>query len=96
MRDGPVVLVKVILHPNGDLQIELRHGAGHALEAGAKQWGMVLADMIRHISYSYQQTDGMDTEVVRAKVMDYLREDLEGLDPDHTRPSYRRFDSPGG
>jgi Domain of unknown function (DUF5076) len=92
----PLELLRVLLHPNNDLQISVRHGAGHPLEHSAKQWGLILADTIRHISLAYQQTDGADPQEVREAVLRYLEADLAKPDPEHEVPRMVRFDPPGG
>lgn len=89
-------LLRVMLHPNSDLEVDVRHGAGQELSRVAKNWGMVLADVVRHISYAYHQTDGVEVELVRMRVLEAMNKDLEDPDPDHIIGRMRRFDPPGG
>ena len=97
MKEDIVQLLRVLLlKANGDLQIEVRHGAGQKLEHYAKNWGIVLADSLRQISYAYQRTEGTDVELIRAKILDYMKEDLETPDPAHLTAKMKRFDPPGG
>jgi hypothetical protein len=97
MNKGPIELIRVLMHPNHDLQIAVRHGAGHPLEEYSKQWAMVLADVVRHISIAYQKTEGVDMQEVRDVVMRYLAEDLAKPDPDMAvPPRMMRMDPPGG
>jgi hypothetical protein len=96
-RQGPIELVRVLVLPDNDLQISVRHGAGHPLEVYAKQWGEVLADVIRHISLAYQKTEGVDMQEVRQALLGHLQEDLAKPDPDMaTPPRMLRMDPPGG
>jgi hypothetical protein len=95
-RTQPLELIRVLLLPDNDLEISVRHGAGHELEHAAKQWGLVLADIIRHISLAYHQVDGEDMQEVRETVMRYLQEDLTKPDPAHETPRMQPFDPPGG
>ena len=97
MNKGSIELIRVLMHPNNDLQISVRHGAGHPLDQYAKQWGVVLADVVRHISIAYQKTEGADVQEVREAVLEYLEEDLAKPDPDMAvPPRMLRMDPPGG
>jgi Domain of unknown function (DUF5076) len=97
-RQGPIELIRVLMHPsNDDLQISVRHGAGHPLDQYAKQWGVVLADVVRHLSIAYEKTDGGDIHEVREAILRHLEEDLTKPDPDMTvAPRMLRMDPPGG
>jgi Domain of unknown function (DUF5076) len=97
MNKPPLELLRVLMHANKDLQIAVRHGAGHSLEEYTKQWGIVLADIVRHLSIAYHKTDGADMEEVRVAIITYLQEDLAKPDPDMTAPPRMvRMDPPGG
>jgi len=85
-----------MVFPDDDIQIEVSHAAGQPIEHAAHNWGMVLADVVRHISYCYQKTDGTDTELMRERILHYLGEDLTNPDPEHTEGYLKRGDEPGG
>jgi len=86
-----------MMPPDNDLRIALRHGAGQPLDKVAHNWGMILADIVRHIGLCYHQTDGIDPELVRARVVEKMQEDLELLDPEmRIQFRTRRLDEPGG
>jgi uncharacterized protein DUF5076 len=93
----PVELLRVLMHPNKDLQISVRHGAGHPLEEYSKQWGLILADVVRHLSIAYEKTDGADIHEVREALLRHLQEDLDKPDPDMANPPRMlRMDPPAG
>ncbi len=41
-------------------------------------WGIVLADLARHVAVAYQQSSGMDVEDVMTRVLTGLQAELSG------------------
>jgi hypothetical protein len=52
----------------------------YILRAGALEdpsnWGIILANLMRHIAYTYEQEEGMDQEEVLQMIYDTFNDDL--------------------